>query len=67
MNKSNKYELVSKNEHEILMEELFQDNSKIYDKNASAFDYKSINDYKSIFKYRSSNAMHRSNSAINCG
>jgi hypothetical protein len=66
-----KYKLVEKNEHEILMDELFPKMNKIAnntesnDNNKSVFDYKSINDYNSIFKYRSSNAMMRSNSTLN--
>ena len=61
-----KYQLVEKNEHEILMDEFFVDNKKNENK-GSIFDYKSINDYNSIFKYRSSNLKMRSNNAINFG
>lgn len=62
-----KYHLVEKNEHEILMDEFFVDKNKTEENKSSIFDYKSINDYNSIFKYRSSNAMMRSNNAIDFG
>lgn len=68
ISKKTKYQRVEKNEHEILMDELFpKSQQNLYDRKDSVFDYSSINDYKSIFKYRSSNAMQRSNSAINFG
>ena len=69
MTKNTKYQLVEKNEHEILMDELFPNNNRqnSFDNSKSVFDYRSISEYKSIFQYRSSNAMQRSNSAINFG
>lgn len=64
-----KYQPISKNEHEILMDELY-DKSKspmANNSNEKAFDFSSINDYNSIFKYRSSNQLLRQNAMVDYG
>jgi hypothetical protein len=52
------YQPEKKNEHEILMEELFDPKKHNKNEYKSIFDYKSINEYKSIHKYDS---LHRQN------
>jgi hypothetical protein len=60
-----KYKTVSKDEHEIFIDDLY-DKSKSSGKsnsNQSAFDFSSINEYNSIFKYKSS-SMHKQNGSL---
>jgi hypothetical protein len=45
------YQVVKKNEHEILMDELFQNTELNNNKYKSIFDFNSINEFNSIHKY----------------
>ena len=60
--KGTKYQPVNKTDHEIFMDELYNDPAK--KKDEKAFDFTSINDYNSIFKYRSGNALQRQNGSV---
>ena len=66
--KGAKYQPVSKTDHEIFMDELYNDPAKKKSEGEKTFDFTSINDYNSIFKYRSGNALLRQNgSAVDHG
>ena len=62
--KGAKYQPVNKTDHEIFMDELYNDPEKKKSESEKAFDFTSINDYNSIFKYRSGNALLRQNGSI---
>jgi hypothetical protein len=59
-----KYKPVSKDEHEIFMNELYDANKSIMNPNEKAFDFTSINKYDSIFKYKHGNILQKQNGSL---
>ena len=60
-----KYTSVNKDEHHILMDDLYDTNQSIMHSNKEkAFDFSSIQEYKSIYTYKNNTNFHQQNGSL---